>query len=53
MILEWDGFAWQSIMTVENYAAARLVLYPPPERAPADQAEATGPVAGRNPRRPL
>ncbi|MCY0940207.1 DUF6087 family protein [Streptomyces antarcticus] len=46
MILEWDGFAWQPVMPVENYAAARRVLNPPPENRPADQAEMTGPVMG-------
>ncbi|MFI7174711.1 DUF6087 family protein [Streptomyces spororaveus] len=48
MILEWDGFAWQPLMPVENYAAARRVLNPPPENRPADQAEATGADMGRN-----
>ncbi|MFE9792901.1 DUF6087 family protein [Streptomyces goshikiensis] len=52
MILEWDGFAWQPLMTVENYGAARLVLNPPPDSTSADQAETTGPVTGRNPLAP-
>lgn len=51
MILEWDGFAWQPLMTVDNYAAACLALSPS-EGGPADQAETTGPVTGRNPLAP-
>ncbi|MFB7781385.1 DUF6087 family protein [Streptomyces vinaceus] len=52
LILEWDGFAWQPLMTVENYAAACLALSPMPESTSGDQAEATGPVVGRNPLAP-
>ncbi|MFJ7589511.1 DUF6087 family protein [Streptomyces sp. NPDC097617] len=52
MLLEWDGFAWQPLLTVENYAAARLALYPPPEATPADQAEVTAPVEVRSPLAP-
>ncbi|MFG2978848.1 DUF6087 family protein [Streptomyces sp. NPDC048331] len=52
MILEWDGFAWQPLMVVEDYAAARRVLMPPAESAKADQTETTGPVTGRNPLAP-
>ncbi|WP_328923298.1 DUF6087 family protein [Streptomyces sp. NBC_00190] len=28
MILEWDGFAWQPLTTVHNYAAACQILNP-------------------------
>ncbi|WP_369776343.1 DUF6087 family protein [Streptomyces sp. R33] len=28
LILKWDGFAWQALTTVENYAAACQVLNP-------------------------
>ncbi|MCX5278388.1 DUF6087 family protein [Streptomyces virginiae] len=52
LILEWDGFAWQPLMPVENYAAARRALNPQPDSTPANQAEATGPVMGRNPLAP-
>ncbi|MGP3684554.1 DUF6087 family protein [Streptomyces sp. IBSNAI002] len=52
LILEWDGFAWQPLMPVENYAAARRVLNPQPESTPAEQVEATGTVTGRNPLAP-
>lgn len=52
LILEWDGFAWQPLMIVGNYAAARLALYPPPESTPVGQAEAMGLDAGRNPLAP-
>ncbi|MBT2542085.1 hypothetical protein J7E99_15560 [Streptomyces sp. ISL-44] len=31
MILEWDGFAWQPLATVENHAAACRILNPAPE----------------------
>ncbi|MGW7063612.1 DUF6087 family protein [Streptomyces sp. NPDC054904] len=52
MILEWDGFAWRPLMTVENYAAARHVLNPQPVSTTPDQAERAGPVTGRNPLAP-
>ncbi|MFF3013805.1 DUF6087 family protein [Streptomyces sp. NPDC057939] len=52
LILEWDGFAWQPLTTVDNYAAACRALSPPPEAAPADQTETTGPITGRNPLAP-
>ncbi|AWZ08360.1 MULTISPECIES: DUF6087 family protein [unclassified Streptomyces] len=51
MIVEWDGFDWQAVMVVDNYAAACLVLTPSEGRA-ADQTETTGPVTGRNPLAP-
>ncbi|MDD9380366.1 DUF6087 family protein [Streptomyces sp. ZAF1911] len=51
MILEWDGFAWQPLMTVDSYAAACLALSPSEGRS-ADQAETTGPVTGRKPLAP-
>ncbi|MCY0935940.1 DUF6087 family protein [Streptomyces sp. H34-S4] len=31
LILEWDGFAWQVLMTVENYSAACQILNPAPQ----------------------
>ncbi|MEU9378528.1 DUF6087 family protein [Streptomyces sp. NPDC048255] len=49
LILEWDGFACQPLMPVENYAAARRVLNPQPDSTPA---EVTGPITGRNPLAP-
>ncbi|MFF4423415.1 DUF6087 family protein [Streptomyces sp. NPDC001549] len=52
LILEWDGFAWRALTTVEDYAAACRALSPPPEAAPADQPETTGPITGRNPLAP-
>ncbi|MEU9026775.1 DUF6087 family protein [Streptomyces sp. NPDC048383] len=52
MILEWDGFAWQPLMTVEDYAAACRALSPAPEAAAADQADRTGPVTRRSPMAP-
>ncbi|GHI84128.1 DUF6087 family protein [Streptomyces xanthophaeus] len=52
MILEWDGFAWQALMMVENYAAACRALSPASEAAPAGQPETTGPITGRNPQAP-
>ncbi|MGW6971865.1 DUF6087 family protein [Streptomyces sp. NPDC054952] len=52
LILEWDGFAWQVLSTVEDYAAACRALSPTSEAAPADQTETTGPITGRNPLAP-
>ncbi|MEW2135587.1 DUF6087 family protein [Streptomyces sp. NPDC005409] len=52
LILEWDGFAWQPVMPVDDYAAARRVLNPPPENEAVGQDEVTGPVRGRNPLAP-
>ncbi|UUU37571.1 DUF6087 family protein [Streptomyces sp. NBC_00162] len=52
MILEWDGFAWQALTMVENYAAACRALSPPPEALPTTQAETPGPTPGRNPLAP-
>ncbi|WP_327250974.1 DUF6087 family protein [Streptomyces sp. NBC_01244] len=31
MILEWDGFAWQALMIVDNFAEACRILYPTPQ----------------------
>ncbi|MFD3875414.1 DUF6087 family protein [Streptomyces sp. NPDC058623] len=52
LILEWDGFAWQPLTTVDNYAAACQALSPIAEPAPADQTETTGPLTGQNPLAP-
>ncbi|MFD9621859.1 DUF6087 family protein [Streptomyces virginiae] len=52
LILEWDGFAWQALTMVEDYAAACRALSPFLEAAPADQPETTGPITGRNPLAP-
>ncbi|MFB6518714.1 DUF6087 family protein [Streptomyces sp. NPDC056401] len=59
LVLEWDGFAWQVLMTVPNFAAAYEALHPHLKKAaPAAQPEATeprrnplGPGTGRH-RRP-
>ncbi|MFD7555197.1 DUF6087 family protein [Streptomyces sp. NPDC059835] len=34
LILEWDGYAWEPVTTVENYAAALRLLNPPPPAPP-------------------
>ncbi|GAA0286900.1 hypothetical protein GCM10010302_26530 [Streptomyces polychromogenes] len=34
LILEWDGFAWQPLATVDNYAAARAYMNPMPATPP-------------------
>ncbi|MFD5411109.1 DUF6087 family protein [Streptomyces nojiriensis] len=52
LVLEWDGFAWQALATVEDYAAACRALTPTPEAAPADRPDTTGPTTGRNPLAP-
>ncbi|MFF8268351.1 DUF6087 family protein [Streptomyces sp. NPDC016562] len=52
LILEWDGFAWQPVMPVDDYAAARRVLNPPPGNEAAGQDEVTGRVRGPNPLAP-
>ncbi|WP_405421454.1 DUF6087 family protein [Streptomyces erythrochromogenes] len=52
MILEWDGFAWQPLMPVENYAEACRVLNSPTGERPAGDVEVTGPVVGRTPLAP-
>ncbi|MFD7787773.1 DUF6087 family protein [Streptomyces nojiriensis] len=52
LVLEWDGFAWQALTTVEDYAAACRALSPTPEAAPADRPDTTGPTTGRNPLAP-
>ncbi|MFE4873485.1 DUF6087 family protein [Streptomyces sp. NPDC056682] len=31
LIVEWDGYAWQPVTTVDNYAAACRILNPAPE----------------------
>ncbi|MFE4633104.1 DUF6087 family protein [Streptomyces sp. NPDC056773] len=50
MILEWDGFAWQALMTVENYAAACQILNPAPQ--PQQSAEPTPPKRPGRHRKP-
>ncbi|MFD8978618.1 DUF6087 family protein [Streptomyces sp. NPDC059564] len=52
MILEWDGFAWQPLMPVANYAAACRVLNSPSGDWSVEEVETTGPVVGRNPLAP-
>ncbi|MEU6310656.1 DUF6087 family protein [Streptomyces sp. NPDC047014] len=52
LIVEWDGFAWQALATVENYAAACRALLPTSETQPAGTTETTGPVTGRSPLAP-
>ncbi|MFK0049931.1 DUF6087 family protein [Streptomyces sp. NPDC090741] len=52
LILEWDGFAWQALSTVENHTAACRALSHTPEAAPTDRAETTGSITGRNPLAP-
>ncbi|MCX4776842.1 DUF6087 family protein [Streptomyces sp. NBC_01264] len=52
LILEWDGFAWQALTTVKNYAEACRVLGRTLEAASIEQAETTGPITGRNPLAP-
>ncbi|WP_030732173.1 DUF6087 family protein [Streptomyces sp. NRRL S-237] len=37
LILEWDGFQWVPVTVVDDYAAARRVLYPAPQ--PQQQAQ--------------
>ncbi|MFJ4777414.1 DUF6087 family protein [Streptomyces sp. NPDC088762] len=37
MILEWDGFAWQPLTVVEDYAAACQILNPVPQPQQAAQ----------------
>ncbi|MCY0931517.1 DUF6087 family protein [Streptomyces sp. H27-H1] len=52
LILEWDGFAWQVLMTVDNYADACRALGRSLHAQATEQAETTGPVTGRNPLAP-
>ncbi|MFD3756671.1 DUF6087 family protein [Streptomyces sp. NPDC058622] len=52
LILEWDGFAWQALTTVKNYAEACRVLAGTLEAPASGQAETTGPITGRNPLAP-
>ncbi|MFJ8209719.1 DUF6087 family protein [Streptomyces sp. NPDC096033] len=37
LILEWDGFAWQPLATVGNYAAARAYMNPAPTTQPTSK----------------
>ncbi|HEY9373101.1 DUF6087 family protein [Streptomyces sp.] len=34
LIVEWDGYAWQPVTLVDDYAAACRTLNPPPEPPP-------------------
>lgn len=46
LIVEWDGFAWQPVTTVENYAAACRMLNPLPEPPKSEDLPTTrAPVA--------
>ncbi|MGE7385605.1 DUF6087 family protein [Streptomyces sp. NPDC004126] len=37
LILEWDGFAWQPLTTVDDYASARRYMNPMPAPQPQEQ----------------
>ncbi|MFI9047286.1 DUF6087 family protein [Streptomyces sp. NPDC053427] len=38
LIVEWDGYQWIPVVTVDNYAAACRFLNPVPEPAEEDEA---------------
>ncbi|MFG2580409.1 DUF6087 family protein [Streptomyces malaysiensis] len=45
LIVEWDGYAWQPVTTVDNYAAACRILNPAPESSPSAASPARPPMA--------
>ncbi|WP_251072916.1 DUF6087 family protein [Streptomyces sp. ISL-43] len=45
LILEWDGYAWQPVTTVEDYAAALRLLNPPPPAPPSQPVRPGSPLA--------